>query len=528
MLDKLIIGAKVIDGSAEPKEIKSVGVRDGKIVVDPKENTAKEVIDATGKVLCPGFIDPHSHGDRLIATEDGRLFKTVQGITTELCGNCGSSYAPIGGEYKESIIATKMFYHSDDIVKNWDTFDDYLKYAETHDLSANARFYVGHGMLRRSVMGVENRPATKKELEEMKARLRAAMEAGAAGFSTGLIYVPGCYAETDEVVELAKVIAPFNGIYASHIRNESDKVVESVEEVLHIGREAGVRTNISHHKVQGRDNWGKQEITLEMIDKANAQGYHTTCDLYPFLRSMNTMRSLLPPWHYSEGLPTFISRLSDPAYRKQLKEEMTSPETPYDNFYRNAGGWDGVFIAQADLTTDAPGQFMSEYAAKLGKDPFETYFDLLVENECIVQGVYCTMRDEDMIQIAKNPYCVIGTDGCSPSWKGHGHPRASAAFPQAIQYFVKEKKVFTLEEMIHKMTGLTAQRLLVSNKGLIRDGYDADLLILDLDNLKINSTYTDPHRKTEGIDTVIVNGEIVYRDLEFTGNYSGRVIRFGK
>lgn len=528
MLDKLIVGARVIDGSADVKRISAVGIKDGKILVDPADKEAKEVIDATGKVLCPGFIDAHSHGDRPICTEDGRLFKTPQGITTELAGNCGSSYAPVGGAHKEEILNGVIQNHRREMVAKWDTFEDYLRFVENGDLSANARFYVGHGMLRRSVMGVENRPATAKELEEMKAKLRAAMEAGAAGLSTGLIYVPGCYAETEEVVELAKVIAPFDGIYASHIRNESDKVVESVEEVLHIGREAGVRTNISHHKVQGRANWGKQKITLDMIQKANDAGYHTTCDLYPYTRSMNIMRSVLHPRHYSDGIDAFVERLADPSYRALLKAEMTDPNTPYDNFYLNAGGWDGVFIAYSDATPDAPGQFMSEYAAKLGKDPFETYFDMMVANHSVVGGVYCTMSEEDMIEIAKAPFCVIGTDGCSLSWKHHGHPRASAAFPHAIDFFVKERKVFTLEEMIHKMTGLTADRLLVKNKGLIRDGYDADLLILDYEGLKVHATWTDPHRKTEGIDQVIVGGETVYKDLEFTGTYSGKVIRFGK
>lgn len=528
MLDKLIVGARVIDGSGEPKKIETVGILNGKLVVDPKEREAREVIDAKGKVLCPGFIDAHSHGDRLIATEDGRLFKTVQGITTELAGNCGSSYSPIGGAFKEHILEAGLCDRFGDAPKEWNDFEDYLRYAETHDLSANARFYVGHGMLRRSVMGVANRPATAAELAEMKAKLRDAMEAGAAGLSTGLIYVPGCYAATEEVVELAKVIAPYDGIYASHIRNESEKVVESVEEVLHIGRTAGVRTNISHHKVQGRGNWGKQKITLEMIEKANAEGYHTTCDLYPYTRSMNVMRSVLPPWHYSDGIPAFVSRLADPAYRAQLKAEMTDPATPYDNFYLSAGGWDGVFIAYADANPDAPGQFMTQYAKKIGKDPFEAYFDLMVSNNSLIGGVYCTMCDEDMIEIAKSPYCVIGTDGCSRSWKHHGHPRASAAFPHAIDYFVKEKGVFTLEEMIHKMTGLTAERLLVPNKGLIRDGFDADLVILDYDNLKVHASWTEPHRKTEGIDQVIVGGETVYKDLEFTGIYSGKVIRHKK
>lgn len=526
MLDKKIVNGILIDGSGAPRRAGTVGVKDGKIILDPPADApAKEVIDATGKIVCPGFIDAHSHGDRMIGTEDGRMFKTCQGITTELAGNCGSSYAPYGGSFKEELLKERSLYPDEERAK-WDTFADFLDFIETRKMTANARFYVGHAMLRKSTMGFANRPATDKELDEMKEKLRIAMEAGAAGLSTGLIYVPSCYAQTEEVVELAKVIAPYDGIYASHIRNEAEHVVESVQEVLDIGEQAGVRTNISHHKVQGKENWGKQQITLELVDKANAKGRQTTLDLYPYLRSMNIMRSCTPPWHFSEGNEAFVQRLKDPAFRAQLKKEIQDPATPYDNFYRNSGDWSGVMIAYADASPGAAGLTMAEYAAKLGKDPFDCYFDMMIENHCLVGGVYSTMRDEDMIQIAQSPYCVIGTDGCSLSWKHHGHPRASAAFPHAIDYFVKEKKVFTLEEMIHKMTGLTAQRLTVPNKGLLKDGYDADLLILDYDGLKVHASFTDPHRKTEGIDQVIVGGETVYKDLEFTGIYSGKLIRY--
>lgn len=525
MLDKLIINGMIIDGSGAARRVGNVGIMDGKLVMDPTEVEAAEVIDAAGKIVCPGFIDAHSHGDRLIGTEDGRLFKTPQGITTELAGNCGFSYAPVPQERQEEIYKSMDFAHPFEEVKKWTTFEHYLQRVEGMDLSTNMRFYIGHNILRRAVMGTENRPATKAELENMKALLREGMQAGAGGMSTGLIYVPSCYCAPEEPIELAKVVAEYDGIYASHIRNESDSVVEAVDEVLEVGRKTGVRLNISHHKVQGKENWGKQKITLEMIREANEAGVHTTCDLYPYPRSMNSMTSCVPPWHLSEGLATFTKRLADPSYRAQLRAEMSSPDTKYDNFYRNSGGWEGVYIADANKTPEAEGRFMTDYAASVGKDPFDAYFDLQIANAGNMKGVYCTMSEDDMCEIAKSPYCVIGTDDYTTSWRDKGHPRASSAFPKAIDYFVKEKKIFTLEEMIRKMTSLTAERLLVANKGLLRDGYDADVLVLDYDNLNILSTYDDPNRKTEGIDCVIVNGACVYRDLEFTGTYSGKVIR---
>ncbi len=528
MLDTLITGGTVIDGSGKAGYLGTVGIKDGKLIMDPKETEAKEVIDAKGKIVCPGFIDPHSHGDGLIGTESGRLFKTPQGITTELAGNCGSSCAPIPTENRDTIYGHRTFPYPKEITDTWTDFEKFLSFVDGVKLSANARFYVGHNMLRLAAMGYENRPATEKELDYMKGILRECMQSGAAGFSTGLIYLPGCYSKPEEVEALVSVVAEYGGIYSSHIRNEAEDVIESVQEVLDVGKKTGVRLNISHHKVQGRDNWGKQNTTLRMVDEANAKGIYTTLDLYPYTRSMNVMRSCMPPWHFSNGIEAVIERLSDPEYRSLLRKEMSSPDSKYDNFYRNSGGWEGVYIAAAPKNPEVEGSSIAEYAEKVDKDPFDAYFDLQIENDFQLKGVYCTMNMDDVCQIAKSPYCVIGTDGCTPGWKNKGHPRASAAFPQAIQIFVKDEKIFTLEEMIYKMTGLTAERLLVKNKGLLKDGFDADVLVLDFENLKIHSTYADPNRKTEGIDYVIVGGKTVYHDLEFTGNYAGKVIRFGK
>lgn len=507
----LITNATIIDGSGAPAHKGSVGIKDGKLVMrrgtEPYRDTesAAQIIDARGRVVCPGFIDAHSHGDKLLGTQDGRLFKTPQGITTELCGNCGNSIAP-----EDALPAS---------------FQRYLEKVASSQLSANAKFYVGHNTLRKAAMGLDNRPATKQELETMKSMLREAMEAGAAGLTTGLIYVPGCYADTDEVVELAKVIAPFNGIYASHMRNESFGVVDAVKETIDIGRRAGVRVDISHHKMLGKDNWGRQKETLALIHQANEEGIYTTCDQYPYPRNMTGLSACMPNWYFSEGRDAMARRLHDPDFRAKLRREMEDSATPYDNYYRNAGGWEGIYISSADKTPEIAGQFVSEYAASIGKDPWDAYFDLMMENGCVAGGVFCSMCEEDMCDIIRSPYCVVGTDGCTISWSHKGHPRASATFPHAINYYVKEKKILTLEQMIHKMTGLSAERLLVPNKGLLKEGYDADVLIIDYDHLKDLATYDDPNRLTEGMDYVIVNGKVVYHNMEFTGTYSGTFVK---
>jgi len=512
MLDMLVINANIIDGTGSPAYEGNVGIKDGKLIIFKKDDpfckgkdAAKQVIDAAGRVVCPGFIDAHSHGDEKFGTQDGRLFKTPQGITTELTGQCGISPAI-----------------SNPDIGNYPKFVDFVERCE---LSANAKCYVGHNDLRKAVMGIENRLATANELDQMKSLLREAMEAGAAGLSTGLIYLPGCYSDTNEIVELAKVIEPFNGIYASHMRNESFAVVEAVKETLEIGRRAGVRVDISHHKIMGRNNWGRQKETLALIQKANEEGIHTTCDQYPFSRCMTELRACIPNWHWSMGNERLSEELKRPEFRERLKVEMNDPVMRYDNFYLNAGDWNGVYITDADATPEAVGFFVSEYAQKIGKDPWDTFFDLMIENNCTIEGVFCSMSDEDMCDIITSPYCVVGTDCCSSTWQSKGHPRASATFPRAIDLYVKEKKVLTLEQMIHKMTGLTADRLLVPNKGILKDGYDADVVIMDYENLYNPATYDNPNHLTRGIDYVIVNGQIVYHNLEFTGNYSGRYIK---
>lgn len=528
MLDILIINGTVIDGSGAPAHKGCIGIKDGKLVEAAGNEAAARVIDARGHVVCPGFIDAHSHGDRLLGTEDGRLFKTPQGITTEQCGNCGTAQAPVAVERAEELQRAFSPNVPVEEVRRWASYDAYLQHAEKCQKSANVRFYVGHRILRQGVMGMDNRAPSKAELERMCAMLREAMKSGAAGMSTGLIYVPACYAQPDEIIALAKVMAPFGGIYASHMRNEAEGLIASVRETIDVGRQAGTRVCISHHKVLGKPNWGAQKETLQMIAKANAEGVHVTCDQYPYTRNMTSLYSCMPNWHFSNGMEAVAKKLRDPAFRVAVRAEMEDPASPYDNYYLNAGGWDGVYITSMPITKEAAGMFVSEYARRIGKDPWEAYFDLMADNGCRGVGVYCSMCDEDVCDIIRSPYCVVGTDGINTAWNVPGHPRGSSAFTHAINYFVKEKKILTLEEMIHKMTGLTAERLRFAGKGLLKVGCDADVLVFDFDILKDLATYDDPNRLTEGMDHVIVGGRCVYENGALTGEYSGKVLRLGR
>lgn len=527
MLDVLIKNAKIIDGTGSPAYVGDIGIQGEKIVMPVVDSAAKSVIDAAGRCVCPGFIDAHSHGDLILGTESAHLFKTTQGVTTEVTGQCGLSIAPTNPEYLDLVqglltLGTTSFPED---MANWNSFERYLEYADKQPKTANVMMYVGHSSLRIAVMGFANRVATDEELEKMKAILKNAMEHGAAGFSTGLIYTPSCYADRREVIELAKVIKPYNGIYASHMRNESYDVVESVKETIDIGRQAGVKVDISHHKTLGKVNWGLQKETLRLIHEAREEGIDVFFDQYPYTCNMTHLNACIPPWHFDQGFDAITQNLRNSEFREQLRKEMEDPETKYDNYYLNAGGWSGVLISSAPHTPEAEGCYVSDYAESVGKDPWDAFFDLMADNRCECGGVYSSMCEEDVCEIAMDPYCIVGSDGLTRSWKEKGHPRASGTFPHAITYFVKEKGIISLEQMIQKMTGRTAEYLAIKNKGYLRNGYDADIVIFDYDLLQDTATYANPNSITQGIDYVFTNGKIVYKDKKLTGVCSGKMIR---
>lgn len=526
MLDLLIKNGTVIDGTGAPRFPGSIGVKDGKICSVSGKEEAAMVIDATGKIICPGFIDAHSHGDLILGRDFARLAKTNQGVTTELGGQCGLSAAPINPETM-GLIQGMLKIGAPDFppeMVNWTNYEKYLEYCESVPKTANIKNLVGHSTLRVAAMGFDNRECTEEELEKMKDMLRDAMEHGAAGLSTGLIYTPSCYATTREVVELAKVVAPYGGFYASHMRNESDQILEAVEEVLTIGREAGVPVVISHHKVMGKKNWDLQAKTLEMINKAVEEGIQVTCDQYPYTWNQTALNVIVPPWYFDKGVEAMAELLKDPEMRIKIKAEIEDTNARYDNFYLNAGGWEGVMVTTSPATRDAEGKTIAEYARELGKDPWDTFFDILVVNEGDSSAVFNTMKDQNLFDVISNPNVLVGSDGLTRALNEKGHPRAYATMPRAINYFVRENQIMSLEAIINKMTGLTAQRLGFKSKGILAEGYDADILVLDYDHFYDRATYVSPCELTDGIDYVVVNGVIVWHDKQFTGAAPGKVI----
>jgi len=354
--------------------------------------------------------------------------------------------------------------------------------------------------------------------------LKEAMEEGAIGMSTGLIYPPGDFTETEELIELSKVMVPYDGIYATHLRNESGGLIEAVAEALEIGKQAGVRVQISHHKAYGKTNWGKSKETLRMVAEAIASGQKVTIDQYPYEASMTHFNVLIPPKYFSGGISKVCDILRDPEMRAQIKSEILDPNAQFDNYYINCGGWEGVFASALPNTPEFAGMFVSEIAEQLNKDPFDTYFDLVVENGGAGSGIYFSMGEDDLCRIITDPNTVVGSDGICKALEEKGHPRAWGTCIRAITYFHKEKGILTLEEIIRKMTSLPAERLMLKGKGLIADGMDADLVIFDYDKLQDRASYTDSNQTAEGLEYVIVNGQIVYCDNTLTGIYPGKLL----
>lgn len=532
MFNTVIKGATIVDGTGAAAFQGDIGILDGKLhVLEANSNAMGEnIIDATGLYVTPGFIDAHSHGDSTYGYDYSYVSKISQGITTQVTGQCGYSMFPVHPKTMSLLQDTQLIL-TNDFPEEMDTFtscENYMKYAETVKHPENIAFMIGHVALRNAVMGFDDRRPTEEELDQMKALLREAMENGAIGFSTGLIYVPCSYAEEDEIVELCKVVAEYDGIYTTHMRNESTKCYESIEEAISVAKKSGVRLHISHLKIATVENWGDSVRILDLIHRAKAEGVRISADQYPYTASSTHLYVCIPPKYFTQGVRHVAELLKDPMQREIIKKEMYDPTTPYDNYYLNAGGWKGIFISKATNTPGAEGKTIAEYAEEKGIDGFDAFCEIMIENECIAPSIYFCVSEEDLFRIAKDEIVVVGTDAVPKSFTERTHPRTYGTFPRVIRYYVKENNILTLPEAIRKMTSKTAEIYQLEGKGVIADGYDADLVIFDYDKITDTAEYMNPLTKAEGIEYVIVNGEVIYKNKELTGAMPGKVIRFKK
>ena len=491
MYDLLIRGANIIDGTGAPARVGDVAVKDGKLVTTP-QGPAAEVIEAAGLTL------------------------TSQGITTELAGQCGSSFFPFPtDEERRELLFQKVGRNAPPVT----TMKDYLTWLDTQPKTTNLALYIGHSTMRISAMGYELRKPTAQELETMKAMVREAMEHGALGMSSGLIYAPSCYADEEELVELCKVVAEYGGTYATHMRNEANGVLESVAESISVAEKAGCRLNISHHKVCGKANWGKSVQTLEMVRRARERGVDVTLDVYPYTASCTALDICLPKEFFSYDPKGLREKLRDPAVRAELKEQMLD----MDGRYAHCGGWGGVLVTQAANTPAAVNKTVQQYADSIGQEAFEAYFNLVCDNMG-AQAVYFSMCDEDLHRIICDENSVLGTDGLVKTLTDPTHPRGFGSFPRAIRLFVREHNLLSLEQMVHKMSGMTAQRFGLTSKGVIADGKDADLVLFDADKITDKATYENGLAMSEGISRVIVAGQTVFADGRLTGVNPGKFV----
>lgn len=527
MYEFILKNGNIIDGTGKKAYQGDIGIIDGRITyVGPEcEGQGGRVIDCTDKCISPGFIDNHSHGDFLLGEYFPALSKLSQGITTEIAGSCGFSMAPVSRKRQDLFFKSASFAIAE-VPENLDNYAGFKKFTEhirNTQLYLNCKLFVGHANLRIAAIGSENRKPTAQEMELMKAYLREAMENGALGLSSGLIYTPAAYARQEEFIELCKVVAEYGGLYATHIRNESSDIVNAVREAIDTAKAADVSLLISHHKIAGEANWGLSKDTLELIDDAIQNGMEIMLDQYPYQSGLTNLTIMIPPRFMEGGPQGLVEKLKVSSVRDEIRREMINPTIPFDNFYDFCGGFGNVIVAWSPDTPQALGKTIVEYAKELGQDEFDTFFDLLIENKGEGTGIFVAMGDEDMNRIISYPYTAVGTDGTPITEKHPLHPRSFGAFPRAIRLFVKERKLMPLEEMIRKITSFPASRMKLKHKGRLSEGYDADITVFDFDEISDRATVQNPKELSSGIEYVFVRGKVAFSNGKITEKGLGRL-----
>jgi N-acyl-D-amino-acid deacylase len=528
LFDIVLKNGFVVDGTSNPWFKADVGIEDGRISDIGKLSSSKsrETLDARGLVVAPGFIDMHAHSDFSLLINPLAESKVKQGVTTEVVGNCGSSAAPLNDFLKEETRKTMPVLQEAKLKLDWSSMDEYLKRLERNGVALNVVPLVGNGNIRALVMAYDSRRPSKSELEKMKEILAETTEQGAFGLSSGLIYPPSCYADTDELIELCKVVAKYGGIYTSHIRGEGKTLFESIREAIEIGRKAGVPIEISHHKASGMSNWGKVKQTLKMIGEARSTGVDVTCDVYPYLAGSTGLDALLPTYAWEGGVEKLVERLKNPEIRNRLKQEMKEGQS---NLFR-AGYWGTIMISYCKGHREYEGKTIAEIAQQKRIDPLDFVFDLLIEEKASVMIVLFTMCEKDMRAVLKHSVSMIGSDSSATApygvlGKGKPHPRTYGTFPRVLGEYVRRKKLLTFENAIRKMTSFPAQKLRLKDRGLVRKGMWADITVFNPEKIADKATYAEPHQYAVGIKYVIVNGKVVVTKGKHTRELPGKALR---
>ena len=532
-MDLLIKNATIIDGTGEGGFFGSLliqGERIAKVITDPlddmiPEDASIQIIDATGLVCAPGFIDTHSHSDLKVLSNPQLLPKLKQGITTEVLGQDGISMAPLPVAYITPWKKNLAGLDGEDETIDWNYVDcdSYLKMIAQAAPALNEAYLLPHGNVRMEAMGLDNTKPTKDDIKRMCEITRREMEAGCIGLSSGLIYMPCAYSNTEEIIEMCKVVKEYNGLFVVHQRSEADNILASMDEIIRIGLESGVAIHFSHFKVCGKQNWDKLEPMLAKLDEAREAGLCVSLDQYPYVAGSTMLGVILPPWVHDGGTDRLVERLGDPSLRKKMKEDIKNGLPGWDNFIQFAGT-EGIFITSVvtERNQDAVGLSLDELGAKRGKDALDAAFDLLLEEKNSVGMVDFYGTEDHVTRIMKRPEMNLCTDGLL---SGKPHPRVYGSFPRVLGKYVREEGVLTLEETIYKMTGKAAEAFHMKERGRIREGYFADLTLFDPKVIIDTGTFTQPEQFPEGIVFVLVNGQLAIEKGTVTGRRAGIVLR---
>jgi N-acyl-D-amino-acid deacylase len=528
--DLVITNGHVIDGTGSPWYSGDVGIRDGKIAAIGNLGGVQRArtIDAQGKVVAPGFIDMLGQSELTILVSPSLPSKIFQGITTEITGE-GGSIAPLNDTIIKFDRRSFEQYH---VTPDWRTFQQYFARLEKQGIGINLASYVGATQVRRMVLGDDDKQPTPAQLDQMRELVREAMREGAVGVSTSLEYAPAPYAKTDELIALASEASKYGGIYATHMRNESDAILPAIDEALRIGREGHVPVEIWHLKVAGRANWGRMPEVVAKINAARAAGLDVSADTYAYTAWFNSFSAFIPPWAHDGGDAKLVERLKDPAMRARIRKEMMTPSTEWDNEWTEIAGPEDILIGVVQNPKLLPlqGKRLSEVAKMQNKDPMDALFDLLVEDNASTGVAVFGMSEPDIVLALQQPWVAFDNDSSGTSTEGvlgkeHPHPRAYGTFPRVLRKYVREEKKITLEDAIRKFSALPAQRMRLTDRGVLKAGMWADVVVFDPETIHDLATFENPNQLSQGMEYVLVNGVAVIDQGKQTGALPGKVLR---
>ncbi len=529
--DLVIKGGLVVDGTGNPWFREDIGITNGKITrLGHITEDSGKTMDATGMIVSPGFIDLHNHSDFSILAYPSAESYIMQGVTTAVVGNCGLSLVPLNPD-KLALLKRYLlpFLKAGfDYGWEWRTLAEFYQKVEKQGISLNLAPLVGQGTIRLCVKGFDSTGASAEEMNQMKKLLAQSLEDGAFGMSTGLIYPPGSYSSTEELIELASVLRKYGAIYTTHMRNEGDRLIEAVEEAIEIAEANGIPIEISHHKATGESNWGKVNATLRLMEQARQRGVEVNCDVYPYTAGSTTITTLLPTWTLAGGIEKMLARLKDKQTRQSIRREVAAGPMAGLEGIRDAG-WDGIFVAECPSKKEYQGKSLEDILKETDRfdDPYEGLFDLLLLIEGNATIIAFMMDEDDVRTVMSSPLSSFVSDSwvTAPDAGGKPHPRAYGTFPRVLGKYVREEKLLTLEQAIRKMTSLPATKIGLKSRGIFREGFWADVVIFDQAVIKDQATFDDPHRYPEGIEYVIVNGQVVVDHGRLTGVRPGKILR---